>query len=97
MLIPAGYRIMLKMEEVEEKTVNGIILAQQTIDADNAAQEFGTVISMGEFCYREYKGPWVKVGQIVGIARYAGKVTIDPDTGEKFRMVNDLDIQCIKA
>lgn len=100
MLKPAGYRLLLEMEEVAEKTAGGIILAQQTKDADEAANQFGKVVAIGEFAFKEYadgKGAWCKVGDTVTITKYAGKVEIDRATGKKYRVVNDIDIHCIET
>lgn len=97
MIIPAGYRMLLKMDEVEEVTAGGIILPQQTKDADEAAQEWGTVVALGPFCYHDYQRPWCGVGDKVSITRYAGKVVIDRATGEKLRAINDIDIHCLEC
>ncbi len=94
MLVPAGYRILLEMEAVDEKTASGIYLAQQTIDADEAASKRGTVVAIGEFCYKEYPGAWCKVGDVVTIAKYAGTIEEDPATGKRYRAINDLDVIC---
>jgi co-chaperonin GroES (HSP10) len=95
MLIPAGYRILLKMEEVVEKTAGGIILAQQTIDADEAASKRGTVVAIGEFAYKEYPAHWCKVGDVVTIAKYAGTIEEDPADGQRYRAINDIDVICV--
>lgn len=94
MLIPAGYRILLEMEEIDEKTAGGIWLAPQTKDADEAASKRGTVLAIGEFCFKEYPGPWCRVGDVVTIAKYAGTVEEDPTTGKRYRAINDIDIIC---
>ncbi len=96
MLIAAGYKILLKMEEVEEKTSSGLIIPQQTIDKDKAAKEWGKVVSMGNCCFYDQPTPWVGLGDVVGIVRYNGTEMIDPDTREKFRLINDKDVLCIR-
>lgn len=96
MMIPAGYRILLKMEEVQEKTSGGIILPQQTVDKDQAAKEWGKVIALGNCCYFDQPKPWCGVGDTVGIVKYNGTVMQDEATGEKFRLINDKDVLCIK-
>ena len=95
MLKPVGYRVLIEVEEVQEKTSGGIILAQQTIDADLAAQTTGRVIAVGEFAYKEYPAPWIKAGDAVTFQKYLGVVQTDPETGKKYRVCNDVDILCV--
>lgn len=96
MLIPAGYRILLEMEEVEEKTTGGIFLPQQVVEKDEAAKEWGKVIAMGNCCYHDLPSPWCGVGDVVGIVRYNGNTFTDPDSGKKYKVINDKDVLCIR-
>jgi len=96
MMIPAGYRVLLKMEEVEEKTLGGIILPQQVVDKDQAAKEWGQVIALGNCAYFDMPKPWCGVGDVVGIVKYNGTVMEDPLSGEKFRLINDKDVLCLR-
>lgn len=96
MIKPAGYRVLLKMQEVQTVSAGGIHLAPQTVEADKAAQKWGEVVAVGPDAYREYSTPWCQPGDVVSIARYAGDVVIDPATREEFRTVNDLDIQTVR-
>jgi co-chaperonin GroES (HSP10) len=95
MLKPAGYRLLIEVEEVKETTTGGIILAQQTIDADAAAQTTGRVLAIGEFAFKEYPARWCNVGDTVTFAKYLGVVQVDPGSGKKYRVCNDIDILCI--
>jgi len=90
-----GYRMLIEVEEVPETTAGGIILAQQTKDADEAAQEFGRVVDIGEFAFKEYPAKWCKVGDMVSFQKYVGKVIVDPETKKKFRVINDIDVHCV--
>lgn len=95
MLKPLGYRMLIEVEEIPETTAAGIILAQQTREADQNAQEFGRVMDMGEFCYKEYPARWCKIGDVVSFQKYVGKVIIDPETKKRFRVINDIDVHCV--
>ena len=95
MLKALGYRMLIEIEEVPEATSGGIILAPQTIEADTAAQEFGTVVDIGEFCFKEYPVAWCKVGDVVSFQKYVGKVIVDPETQKKYRVINDIDVHCV--
>lgn len=96
MLVPAGYRILLEMEAVEEKTKGGIILPQQVIERDEFNKEWGTVRAMGNCCYHDFPQPWCGVGDVVAIVAGNGKSVTDPDTEKKYRMINDKDVLCIR-
>ena len=95
MLKALGYRMLIEVEEVPETTAGGIILAQQTKDADEAAQEFGKVVDIGEFAFKEYPRRWCQVGDTVSFQKYVGKVIVDPETKKKFRVINDIDVHCV--
>ena len=63
-----------------------------------AAVQIGVVISVGSTAWEcfgpDFKGkPWAAVGDNVFFPRYAGAEVNDPETGEKFVLLNDKDIQ----
>jgi co-chaperonin GroES (HSP10) len=97
MFKPAGYRLSVKIKEVEKVTESGIILA---IDEkrERAAIDVGTVVAIGKTCWKDVGDgtPWCKEGDLVIFARNAGKFITDPDTGEDYLIVNDQDIQMVK-
>ena len=95
MLKALGYRMLIEVAEVEEKTAGGIVLPQATIEADQNAQEFGKVVDIGEFAFREYPARWCQIGDVVSFQKYVGKVIIDPETKKKFRVINDIDVHCV--
>lgn len=43
----------------------------------------------------ETRNKWLKVGDRVGYAKYAGKAQLDPETGQKYLILADEDINCI--
>lgn len=64
----------------------------------------GTVVSVGPWAFKAYfrstngeqfECP-VKEGDEITFARYAGEPWIDPDTEEKYTVLNDEDVHCIK-
>ena len=95
MIKPAGYRMLIKPVEVEEKTAGGIILPEQVLEKDQQAQIFGTVVAMGEFCFKEYPANWCQVGDMVSTTRYVGFAITDPASHEQFRLINDLDVMAV--
>ncbi len=65
----------------------------------------GEVVSVGPWAFKAYfrstngeqfECP-VKVGDEITYARYAGQEWIDPDTEEKYTVLNDEDVHCIKV
>lgn len=95
MIIPAGHRVLVKVDEIEERTKGGIIL----VDADKQTEAniFGTIVAVGLNAWKAFDDgdPWAKVGDKVAFAKYGGFIIDDPDTKERFRLLNDEDITCV--
>ena len=91
-ICPVGYRVLVKPEPIEEKTAGGIIIAQT--DPYKQAQCAGTIVAIGEACWRESPKPWAKVGDRVLFARYGGLIRKGLD-GEEYRILNDEQITCV--
>lgn len=66
---------------------------------EEAGTQTGTVIDVGPTAWRAFDGaderwqPWCQPGDRVIFARYAGKWVEDPETKEKFFVINDEDVQ----
>ena len=90
---PVGHRILIKVEEREEKTQSGIIIAtEETRERDQFAKNAGEVIALGPDCFEDYENPWCEVGDLVVYAQYAGYGQM-PKKGEVFyRYINDTDV-----
>ena len=96
MIIPCGHRVLVKIDEVEEKTTGGILIPKTVADKQEEAGIFGTVVAIGETAWKEFGGrAWAAVGERVMIARYGGFVAQEPNTTEKFRILNDEDIVAV--
>jgi len=66
------------------------------------AMDTGVVVAIGPTAFKtqaqevgEYAETWLKVGDRVGYAKYAGKVQLDPETDQKLLILADEDINCI--
>lgn len=93
MIVPAGHRVLVKVDEAEEVSKGGIIIAKTIADKQTEANIFGTLVAVGETAWKDFGGrSWAVVGDRVAIAKYGGFVIEDPDTGERFRLLNDEDI-----
>lgn len=95
MIVPAGHRVLIAPDVVEEKTQGGIILAATTKDRDQQATMRGTVVAVGINAWKAFDDgqPWAKVGDKVVFRKYAGEVVKDGDI--EYRVVNDEDTLCV--
>ena len=74
--VPAGYKILVAMPKVEEKTEGGIYRPDQLIALEQTASIFGCVVSLGPDAYADtakyLNGPWCKPGDWVVFRSYSG-------------------------
>ena len=88
---PSGYKVLVALPKIEEKTSGGIIKAQSTVDRESTAANVGFVLELGPDAYTDKEkfptGAWCNKGDYVVMRSYAGtRMSID---GEEFRMIND--------
>lgn len=96
MIVPAGHRVLVKVEEAEKVTKGGIIIADTIADRNTEANIFGKIVAVGETAWKDFGGrAWAVVGDRVAFAKYGGFVIEDPDNGERFRLLNDEDITAV--
>ncbi len=89
---PCGHRILVKPEEIEEKSEGGIVLMTASTEKMEAlAQTFGQVIEVGTTAYADQPAPWCKEGDRISFAKYSGLLNTGKD-GVKYRVINDLDV-----
>lgn len=94
-----GFRILVRPDPIEEMTASGIIIAADE-KLERGAQVTGIVLDVGPEAFRAFNKaagftqyvPWVKEGDHVYYAKYAGKRVIDPETKEELLFLNDEDI-----
>lgn len=106
-----GWRLVVYPDPIVEEEVSdgGIVIAKHMGDAKKfreAAQFQGTVIAIGNMCWKGMKGydydsegPWCEVGDHIMYSKYAGEfiddpVKRDPNTGNPLRyfIINDEDV-----
>lgn len=94
-IVPAGHRVLIRPDEISEKTSGGIILAQTTKDREQQATMRGVVVEVGENAWKAFDDgkPWAKVGDKVVFRKYAGEKV--PEGDNEYRVVNDEDILCV--
>ena len=91
---PTGWRMLVLPFKMKEKTKGGIIIAETSLERQQAASQCGLVLRMGPDCYTDKErypdGPWCKEKDWVIFARYAGsRIKIE---GGEVRMLNDDEI-----
>jgi len=99
---PQGWRILLAIPEVQEKTEGGIIKADITKDQETTGTVLGVVLKMGPLCYTDdrYRPspdedpiPWCRNGDIVLLGAYKGvRFKIH---GKEFRIINEDTVQAV--
>ena len=91
---PTGWRIIVLPFKMNDRTEGGVIMTESTIERQQVASQCGLVLAMGPQCYKDKErypeGPWCKVNDWVGFARYAGsRINIE---GGEIRLLNDDEI-----
>lgn len=94
---PKGYRLLIALPDVEEKTEGGIIKASETIRNETVATVVGFVLKIGADAYKDEKrfpnGPYCKEGDWVVFRAYSGtRVKIH---GKEFRLINDDTVEAV--
>jgi co-chaperonin GroES (HSP10) len=100
MLKPLGPRVVIKPDDFTEvdpvyeaaKKV-GLIIKEDKREQEAVVK--GTVISIGELAFHAPVGngtPWVKVGDRVYYAKFAGKTIVDPQDKAEYLLLNDEDL-----
>ena len=88
---PSGYKLLVVMPELEEKTAGGVYMPDKLKDAESVASIIGLVLKLGPDAYTDKdkfpSGPWCKEGEFVIFRSYSG--TRFKYAGKEFRFIND--------
>ena len=88
--VPAGFRILLKPRELQEKTAGGIILVDETKHHQKLDNNISQVVAMGPDCYEDKSQKWCSIGDWVLTGKYVGsKLRYD---GEDYTIINDDEV-----
>jgi len=100
----AGYHVIVRPDSIETVSEGGILLLPKEKEERNA-QEYGTVVDIGDIAFKKYEigpngeeigEPWCKVGDRVQFGRYSGRHTVDPDNPDDLlRVLVDSDIAVV--
>jgi chaperonin GroES len=95
---PIEFNVLVRPQAIEEKTKGGLILPDQTKEADKYAQQRGTIVALSPlaFTYADWpEGSFLPVvGQDVLFGKYAGTLVKDDD-GTEYRLVKDKEIAAV--
>ncbi|MCF4166343.1 co-chaperone GroES [Zavarzinia compransoris] len=93
-IIPTEYRVLVKLDPIEEKTRGGIIVPDDTKERQQMAQIAGTLVAVGGNAFADWNEPIPSVGDRVLIAKYAGDRP-PIDQRETYAIANDKDVVAI--
>ena len=106
MIKVTGCRILIKPQKIQENDKilaraikAGLALPNFTERKEQANVDKGTVLQIGPNCHPDYVGD-VKVGDLIGYAKFGGKFIEDPffkgsEDEAIFLVINDEDVVCI--
>ena len=93
-IVPKGFRVLVLPMETETKTEGGLILVEETVKKEKAANIRGQVIALGSDCYADKRSAYCEEGDFVLFAKYAGLLYTGAD-GQEYRVINDEDIVAV--
>lgn len=88
-----GYRLVVKLKKVEERTASGIIIASARVEREQEAMQEATVVDVGPEAFKQFGDTqWCKKGDLVLIQKYSGAIIPDIEEDEVYRVINDQDV-----
>jgi co-chaperonin GroES (HSP10) len=94
---PKGYKLLVAIPNVEEKTSGGVIRPDDLVSREEVASIFGFVVACGPDAYGDKKkfpsGPWCEKGDFVMFRSYSG--TRFKIGGQEFRLINDDTVEAV--
>ena len=94
---PSGFRILVRVPKVAEKTDGGVIRPDELVALEEAAATVAFVVDIGPDAYQDQKrfpgDGWCKRGDWVVIQPYTGtRFKVD---GKEYRLINDDSVQAV--
>lgn len=93
---PQGYKILIELPVVQEKTQGGIILPDKLKGEEQVASIIGRVVALGPEAYKDEgrtSYSWCKEGDWVIFRSYSGTRFKVGDT--EFRLINDDTVEAV--
>lgn len=97
---PLLWRLTIEPLKPKEKTVGGIVLAPESIDATEVQTCVGKVLAMGALCYKSKPRPGLDFEQEMNRARVGDYILYGAHSGQKVKLrdgsrrvvLNDSDV-----
>ena len=94
---PKGYKLLIAIPEVEEKTESGVYMPDNLTKLEQTASIVGLVVEAGPDAYMDKdkfpSGPYCKKGDFVVFRSYSGtRFTVQK---EEFRLINDDTVEAV--
>lgn len=94
---PVGYKILIAVPELNEKTDGGLYMPDNLKQAEETASIIGYVLKVGSVAYSDPErfpdGPWCKEGDFIIFRSYSG--TRFKVMGKEFRIINDDTVEAV--
>lgn len=91
---PVEYKVLIRLDQLEQKTAGGIIIPDERRDRDQMAQTEATLVAVGGNAFEDWGEPKPKPGDRILVAKYAGERP-SKDENNPYRLCNDKDICAI--
>jgi len=89
---PEGCKLLVKVEEIKDKTDGGIYLPETAKEEEQYKTVRGKVMAIGPRVDVTFEGEPFSIGDIVVFARYGGNVIEDKELDGLWRILNDEDV-----
>lgn len=94
---PTGYKLLVAMPTLEEKTEGGVFIPDAMKEAESTASVVGFVVSLGESAYEDVDkfphGAYCREGDWVIFRSYSG--TRFKIENAEFRLINDDTVEAV--
>lgn len=94
---PKGYRLLIAVPKVSDKTAGGVIMPDDIKTREETASILGLVLKVGSDAYADASrfptGAWCKEGDYVVFRSYSGTRFKIGD--EEFRLINDDTVEAV--
>ena len=95
--VPKGYKILIGVPEMSDKTDGGVIMPDGIRSAEETASIIGFVVELGPDAYADESkfpnGPYCNEGDFVIFRSYSG--TRFKVHGKEFRLINDDTVEAV--
>ena len=93
-LYPVEFKILVKLDTIDEKSAGGIFIPATLRDKQQMMQVEATLIAYGGNAFEDWTGRIPEIDDHIYVGRAAGYQVRGMD-GEKYQLMNDKDIAAI--